>query len=401
MTTFPEGFRWGVATAAHQIEGGCWNNDWWQWEHTTGSGVREPSGDTCDSWNRWQEDVDLVADLGFNTYRFSIEWSRIEPECDQWSTAALDHYRDICNALLERGVQPMITFHHFTTPRWVVADGGWSEERTADRFASFCERASAALATVMGAACTLNEPNIVALAGYLVGTFPPGERSVERRRRANAVFVRAHRLAVEAIRSGAPGVPVGMTLAMTDYQALPGGETYRDRVRRSMQDVYLEATRGDDFIGVQTYSRARFGPDGEIRPDPGSPMIETMGYERWPDALEATLRRAWDLTGGEVPLIVTESGIATVDDEDRIRYVSETLEGVLRCIADGVKVGGYLYWSLLDNFEWAQGYRPRFGLAEVDRSSFARSPKPSARWLGTVARANRLLDPLSNDLPSP
>ncbi|MGH9007263.1 MAG: glycoside hydrolase family 1 protein [Acidimicrobiales bacterium] len=393
MPTFPEGFRWGVATAAHQIEGGCWNNDWWQWEHTPGSGVREPSGDACDSWNRWRDDVALVADLGLNTYRFSIEWSRIEPEAGAWSTAALDHYRQLGAALLERGVQPMITFHHFTTPRWVAADGGWAEDRTADRFASFCERAAAALAPVMGAACTLNEPNIVALSGYLVGAFPPGERSVERRRQANRVFLRAHRLGVEAIRTGAPGVPVGLTLAMTDYQARPGGEAYRDRVRRSMQDIFLEVTDGDDFLGVQTYSRAQFGPGGAVRPEPGSRIVETMGYERWPDALEATLRRAWDLTGGAVPLIVTECGIATEDDRDRIRYVHETLEGVLRCIADGVTVGGYLYWSLLDNFEWALGYRPHFGLVAVDRSSFARSPKPSAHWLGRVAKANQLQDP--------
>jgi beta-glucosidase len=390
VTAFPEGFRWGVATAAHQIEGGCWNNDWWQWEHTPGSGVREPSGDACDSWNRWADDVALVADLGFNTYRFSIEWSRIEPESDEWSTAALDHYSRIGAALLERGVEPMITFHHFTTPRWVADDGGWAEMRTAERFASFCERASAALAPVMRAACTLNEPNIVALAGYLVGGFPPGARSVELRRQVNDVFVRAHRLAVDAIRSGAPGVPVGLTLAMTDYQALPGGDAYRDRVRRSMQDIYLEATQGDDFLGVQTYSRARFGADGAVPPDPGSPMVEIMGYERYPDALEATIRRAWEVTGGAVPLLVTESGISTKDDEDRIRYVTETLEGVRRCLADGIDVGGYLYWSLLDNFEWALGYGPRFGLVAVDRSNYARIPKPSAHWLGGVARANSL-----------
>jgi beta-glucosidase len=396
LSTFPEGFRWGAATAAHQIEGGCWNNDWWQWEHTPGSGVREPSGDACDSWNRWRDDVDLVADLGLNTYRFSIEWSRIEPEPGGWSTAALDHYRRIGEALQDRGVQPMITFHHFTTPRWVADEGGWAEERTAERFASYCERAAAALAPVMSAACTLNEPNIVAMGGYLTGRFPPGERSVERRRHVNSVFLRAHRLAVEAIRTGAPGVPVGMTLAMTDYQALPGGEAYRDRVRRGMQDIFLEVTEGDDFLGVQTYSRARFGPDGAVRPEPGSPIVETMGYERWPDALEATLRTAWEFTGGAVPLIVTESGIATEDDEDRIRYVHHTLEGVLRCLDDGIAVRGYLYWSLLDNFEWSLGYRPRFGLVEVDRSSFARSPKPSAHWFGGVAKANRLMAPGSD-----
>jgi beta-glucosidase len=388
-TPFPEGFRWGTATAAHQIEGGNWNNDWWDWEHTAGSGCVESSGDGCDSWNRWPEDVALCAELGFDNYRFSIEWSRIEPEEGEFSIAAVDHYRRECDALLEAGVEPVVTFHHFTTPRWLAAKGGWTQASTADAFARYCEYAAGRLAGSFRRACTINEPNVVSTMGHLAGVFPPGKRNVELRRSVNGVFVDAHRKAVAAIRNAAPGVPVGLTLSMSDYQAVDGGESKRDQIRRRMEDEFLEGTDGDDFVGVQTYSRTRVGPDGGIGNEEGMTVLP-MGYEFYPRSLEATLRRAWEVTKGEVPLLVTENGIGTDDDEQRIDYVRQALEGVQRAIADGIDVRGYTYWSLLDNFEWAFGYGPRFGIVSVDRTTFARTPKPSAHWLAGIAKANAL-----------
>lgn len=164
---FPEGFVWGTATAAHQVEGGNWNNDWWAWEHTPGSPCQEPSGDACDHWHRYPEDIRLCADLGFGAYRFSLEWSRIEPEDGEFSRAALDHYRRMCATCREHDLEPIVTFHHFTTPRWVAARGGWTEPSTSDRFARFCERAAAHLGDVIARACTLSEPNIVATMGHL------------------------------------------------------------------------------------------------------------------------------------------------------------------------------------------------------------------------------------------
>lgn len=388
-TPFPEGFTWGTATAAHQIEGGNWNNDWWQFEHTAGSGTSEPSGDACDSWNRWAEDADLVAHYGLDNYRFSIEWSRIEPEEGEYSTAALDHYLRMGEGLLERGIDPVVTFHHFTVPRWVAANGGWENPATVEAFGVFCERAASHLAPVMRRACTINEPNIVAFCGWHLGVFPPGKSDGALAAEVGDRFIVAHRRAVDAIRSVAPGVPVGLTLSMSDYVAVDGGESRRDSVRRSMEDRYLQATEGDDFIGVQTYTRTRVGPDRVLGPEPGVPTLP-MGYEFWPEALEATIRRAWDVTGGRIPLLVTENGIGTDDDDQRIVYVDRALRGVQRALADGIDVRGYTYWSLLDNFEWAFGYVPRFGLTTVDRTTFARTPKASAGWLGSVAKANAL-----------
>ena len=387
-STFPDGFRWGTATAAHQVEGGNWNNDWWAWEHTPGSGCAEPSGDACDQYHRYEEDLRLLADLGFDNYRLSIEWSRIEPEAGEFSRAALEHYRRVCAFAREVEIEPVVTFHHFTTPRWLADRGGWIEKDAADLFARFCERSATHLGDLVGRACTINEPNIVATIGYLAGVFPPGLQDRELRRRANDVFIDAHRKGFDAIKSGLGDVPVGLTLAMTDYQAVDGGESKLDQIRRSMEDVFLEAARGDDIIGVQTYSRSRIGPGGALGPEDGVELTQ-MGYEFWPEALEATVRRAWEVTE-QTPVLVTENGISTDDDERRVAYVRRALEGVLRCLADGIEVQGYTYWSALDNFEWAAGYLPKFGLVAVDRETQARMVKPSARWLGDIAKANAL-----------
>jgi beta-glucosidase len=397
---FPNGFTWGTATAAHQIEGGNWNNDWWAFEHTPGSGVVEPSGDACDSWNRWADDADTVQALGLDNYRFSLEWSRIEPEDGEWSIAALDHYARLCDGLRDRGIDPVVTFHHFTNPRWLSDRGGWELADTAERFAAFCERAAAHLGPDrMARACTINEPNIVAFCGWVLGVFPPGRTDLGLAQQVGANFVDAHRRAVQAIRAAAPGVPVGLTLSMQEWT--PVGDTDDDLAaaraqidsgRGSMEDVFLAATDGDDFVGVQTYSRSRWGRGGMLGPEAGVAQL-VMGYEYWPQALEATIRRAWEVTGGRVPIVVTENGIGTDDDDQRIRYTRTALEGVLACLASGIDVRGYTYWSLLDNFEWAFGYGPRFGLVDVDRTTFTRTPKPSAAWFGSVARANALPDP--------
>jgi beta-glucosidase len=387
--TFPEGFTWGTATAAHQIEGGNTNNDWWEFEHAPGTVCAESSGDACDSWDRWEEDADLVAGLGFDTYRFSVEWSRIEPADGEISRAALAHYRRQCEGLRERGVKPVVTFHHFTTPRWLAARGGWESGAAIEPFGRFCAVVGQELAEVMSSACTINEPNIVATMGWHAGLFPPGKTDKELSRRVGDNLVAGHRAAVDAIREVAPGVPVGLTLSMTDYQLAPGGEEQLESIRHHAEDVYLDGTGGDDFLGVQVYTRMLIGPGGWAGYEPGVPVLD-MGYEFYPLSLANCLRRAWDYTGGTLPLLVTENGIGTTDDDQRIQYVDQALRGVLDVIAEGIDVRGYTYWSLLDNFEWALGYRPRFGLVEVDRSTFARTPKPSAAWLASVVASNTL-----------
>jgi beta-glucosidase len=386
--SFPNGFVWGTATAAHQVEGGTWNNDWWAFEHTPGSGTVEPAGDACDHFWRYPADIAMLADLGFGAYRFSLEWSRIEPEEGEFSNAALDHYRRMCATTRDLGLLPVVTFHHFTTPRWAAADGGWTDPAIVDRFARYCERAVEHLGDDIGMACTINEPNIVSLMGFLVGAFPPGHHDLGEYAAANDHLKAAHRRGYEAIKAGRGEFPVGSCVAMGDWWAPDGSEAVLEQTRHMHETQHLEAAAGDDFIGVQAYSRTRLTaeglPDG---PEPGVEVLD-MGYEYWPQALEVSIRHASDVTGS--PVYVTENGIGTTDDEQRIRYVTDALGGVRRCLDDGIDVRGYFYWSLLDNFEWALGYMPRFGLVGVDRATQQRSVKPSAEWLGTIARANAI-----------
>jgi len=384
--TFPDGFLWGTATAAHQVEGGNWNNDWWAFEHDPTSPAKEPSGDACDHFWRYPDDIAMLADLGFGAYRFSLEWSRIEPEEGEFSTAALDHYRRMIATTRERGVIPIVTFHHFTTPRWAAEDGGWESPATPGRFARFCDRATAHLGDMIGMACTINEPNIVAVMGYLLAHFPPAVSDSDRYLRVNEQMLRGHRLGYDAIKGGPGEFPVGMTLSMQEYDCEPGGEERMERSRHSSEDVYLEAARGDDFVGAQMYTRLRFGAEGLLGPPPGG-RTTIMGYEFRPEALEYCVRRAAALA--QIPVCVTENGIACTDDADRVEYVSEALRGLARCLADGVDVRSYIYWSLLDNFEWSEGYGPTFGLVAIDRATQERTVRPSARWLGEIARANR------------
>jgi beta-glucosidase len=388
--SFPDGFLWGAASAAHQIEGGNCNNDWWEFEHRPGSPCVEVSGDCCDSYHRYAQDIALVRDLGFDAYRFSIEWSRIEPEDGEFSRAALDYYRRVLGECHEQGIEPVVTFHHFTTPRWMAELGGWTSDAVVDRFARYCERAVAHLGDLIAIGCTINEPNIVSLMGYLVGVFPPGvQRDLDAYVAANENLKYAHRIAYDVLKGGPGDFPVGLCVAMGDWWAPEGSEEALERTRHLHEGQFLEIAKGDDFVGVQAYSRTRLDERGNpIGPEEGVEVVTSMGYEFWPAALEVAIRHAAEVSSA--PLYVTENGLGHDDDARRIDYVRAALEGVGRCVDDGIDVRGYFYWSLTDNFEWALGYGPKFGLVAVDRETFVRTPKPSAAWLGEIARANTL-----------
>ena len=404
--TFPSTFFWGIATAAHQVEGGNVYNDNWVMEHVPGSPYVESSGDACDHYHLYREDIAMLAELGLNLYRFSLEWSRIEPEEGEFSLAQLEHYRRMLAACHEVGITPMVTFHHFTSPRWLSAQGGWKAQQTPEKFARFCERAMTHLGDLTPFACTLNEVNLGPLLASIVPNVAsartqPWYEEAARRVGSDAAhfapflyvdvqhgretIMAAHRRAVEVIKAGPGTCQVGLTLAMQDIQAGPGGEEMAARMRHELLDVYLQGTQGDDFIGVQTYSRQRFGPQGPLESEEGIELTQ-MDYEFWPEALEATIRYASKATG--LSVFVTENGIATEDDTRRIAYVERALRGVAACLREGIDVRGYTYWSAFDNFEWQSGYRPTFGLIEVDRQTQQRTIKPSARWLGSIAQAN-------------
>lgn len=407
--TFPADFVWGAATAAHQVEGGNWNSDCWALENAKPSFFVEPSGVACDQFARYNDDLAILAGLGLNTYRFSIEWARVEPEEGAFSQQMLDHYKRVIDACWTRNIQPMATFHHFTNPRWIARDGGWQDDRFPERFARYCETVANAFGDQLAYACTINEINLPdsleELMSRVKAKHPErvaaGEAAMGAPIEAFFLFagtetytaraIRAHELARDAIKAAAPHVPVGMTMSIQECEA-DDTDTARAALAAYKQRVYApyyEAAKRDDFLGVQTYSRMRFGPDGKYtrRPPPGVELTQ-MGYEYRPEALGVACRDAWAAT--RIPLIVTESGIATRDDSRRRAFIRSALESVSAAMADGVDIRGYVYWTLLDNFEWMSGYAPTFGLVGVDRRTMARAIKPSAVMIGDIARANSL-----------
>jgi beta-glucosidase len=404
MTFFgpvPAGWMWGTATAAHQIEGGNVNNDWWRFEHTPGSAAKESSGDACDSWHRWLEDLQLVQRMGLDAYRFSLEWSRIEPAEGEFSLSALARYREMLVAAQEMGLKTSVTLHHFTTPLWAADAGGWASEQMVDWFARYADIVVQHMGDHIDIAATFNEPNVVAGAGYMGDGFPPalgGDR--EGFDAATRVIVAAHERAREVLKAGPGDFPVGLTLALPDTVLHPDGDASSEGVRWEAwpadlpehvwpgHRVYLEAARADDYLGVQTYATEHVGPDGTILTVPGDPRVTQMGWLFAPEALGRAVRHAAAVA--QVPVIVTENGIATADDDERIEYYSRSLASLREAMDDGVDVRGFFAWSLLDNFEWGHGYGPTFGLTEVDPVTFARTPKPSSRWYaGVVADSRR------------
>ena len=314
---FPDGFLWGAATAAHQIEGGNLNNDWWAAEHAADSYCVEVSGDACDSYHRYGEDIEILAGLGLSSYRFSLEWSRIEPEDGEFSRAARDHYRRMVDGCLAAGVVPNVTIHHFTIPRWLDVRGGWRARRPRTGSSGSRSSSGRSWSATSAYVCTFNEPNIAASFANLgrpeaapaVGLPAPDPQVAD-------TLVAAHHRAVEVVRSWG-GPQVGWAVATQDFQPEPGAEEAAAAHAHPRETRFLEEAGADDWLGVQAYTRTRVGPDGP-RPVPDDVEKTLTGWEYYPEAIGNGLRAAATSAPG-VPLLVTENGIATDDDRRRDR----------------------------------------------------------------------------------
>jgi beta-glucosidase len=430
MACFPKDFLLGAATAAHQVEGNNTNSDFWLMEQVPNSMFKEPSGICVDHYNRYREDIDLLAGAGLNAYRFSLEWARIQPDKKTFDQKEIDHYRDVLEYCHAKGITPIVTMHHFSSPRWLIQEGGWESKTTADYFASYCERVVKDLGNLLEYVCTINEANMglqiakiaarhKAVAGgtkgsannLQVGLNSPGEsggfmemilsrmkavgeafgmdpRNIQdflkpRTLDGDLLIMEAHEKGRDAMKAVCPCLKIGVTLSLHDIQALPGGEEYARREQEDEFLHYLPYLKKDDFIGVQNYTRSVFGSDGAIPPSKGAEL--TLGnYEFYPEALEKVIRFVNKQTA--LPIIITENGCAVADDSRRIEFLRRALAGVKRCVDDGLPVKGYCCWSLLDNFEWQQGFAITFGLIAVDRKTQKRMPKPSLEFLGTFIR---------------
>lgn len=398
-----EAFLWGAATAGHQIEGNNVNADIWLMEQVANTRFVEPSGDACDSLNRWRDDIAIIGRLGLNAYRFSVEWSRVEPAEGQFSQAWLNHYAGIAAACRDRGIAPVLTLSHFTSPRWFAAVGGWGNAHAPQWFGRFAARAAGALAPFASHVITFNEPNLPLMGKWNATPIAdPGRIGLDRMLNAAgqacgsdrfAVWVYSrgehldnllsgHRLARAAWKAVRADTPIGMSLAIPDTQAV-GGDSGTAAYRLHAEAPFFAAARDDDFIGVQTYGRMRLSARGVIPPPDGAELTQS-GDEFYPQALGAAVAAAHRETGK--PVFVTENGIATADDRQRSRYIPAAIASLKAAQRAGVPVIGYLHWSLLDNFEWRRGYTQHFGLTAVDRRTFRRTLKPSARVYANIAR---------------
>jgi beta-glucosidase len=416
---FPDGFLWGAATSAHQVEGNNFHNDWWAWEQA--GRVATPSGLACDHWNRYRTDFDLAQSLGHNAHRFSIEWSRVEPEEGQWDDTALDHYRDVLLALHERGIEPVVTLLHYTLPHWLADKGGWEHSGIEGLFERYVTRVMKALAPHARWWITINEPVVQVFKGWLIGQWPPGKvRAWTPALKVLRHMLRAHVRAYHVIHSHRRDAMVGIAkhaLALSPDDPTRRLDRWSVRVRGYLfNHLFLEAlhtgvlrvpglfwerlpvARTLDFIGVNYYTRDFVrntgynlpGLVGELahrdhRQQRGK--LNDLGWEVFPEGLAQFLR---EYSRYKLPILVTENGIPTRHDDDRWVFLFMHLWQVARAIADGVHVVGYLHWSLLDNFEWADGYGGRFGLIEVDFDTQERRIRPSAWRYAQIIRRNEL-----------
>lgn len=407
----PGGFLWGAAISAHQSEGNDVNSDSWLLEHLPETVYKDPSGDACDSYNRYRQDFAIARSIGLNCYRFGIEWARIEPEPGMFSQAELDHYARVLAACRAHGLLPIVSYNHFTVPRWFAMRGGWEMPDSADLFARYCERATRALGDQIGMASPFNEANIQLLVKLLRGIATPEYRAkrvamiAAAARATNAPhfssllfadpdridphLLDAHAKAYQAIKAGPGDFPVGVTLTTQAIEPV-GTDSIAPAMEKMLYGSWWDAVNASDFVGVQAYTRFRFDAKGAVAPPAGATMT-AAGYEYYPSALGAVIRLAASKT--KKPIFVTESGIATDDDRRRIAWLDASIAEVERCMAEGIDVKSYIYWSLLDNFEWTQGYGQHFGLVAVDRTTFARAPKPSARHFSAMIRERAAVHP--------
>jgi beta-glucosidase len=405
---FPPGFLWGASTAGHQIEGNNVNSDMWLLENVKPTIFSEPSGDAANSFELWPTDLDLVRDIGLNSYRFSLEWARIEPEPGRFSIAMLDHYKAVIDGCRARGITPVVTFNHYSTPRWFAARGAWTQPDAPQLFARYCERASRHCADGIGYATTLNEPNSF---NMFAGLFPPEFVAATQAMNAAAAracgsptfknpmfpeaeegslvqsnLIAAHKAGRAAIKAVRGSLPVGVSLAIVDDQAV-GKHSLRDAKRKAFYGDWLEAARSDDFLGVQNYGRALWSDRGKVTP-PGGDAAGGYTNEFYPASLANAVQFAHEASG--VPILVTEHGAGTDDDSLRARLIPAALADLQQLLVHGAPVMGYMHWSLIDNFEWTSGFKTKFGLCSVDRATFKRTPKPSTAVLGAIARRNAL-----------
>lgn len=393
---FPQSFLWGAALSAYQAEGNNVNSDWWEWEKRAG---KETSGMAARHYELYEEDFDLAKRLNHNAHRLSIEWSRIEPEEGKFLDEELNHYIKVILALRARGIEPLVTLHHFTNPLWFSKLGGWQNSRSVDYFLRYCDFVTRALAKHVRYWITVNEPTIYITHAYIFGVWPPEVKSYLKSKTVeNNLFlahVKAYRLIHKIYKeSGLAGPFAGPFVGIAQYtQAyVPSSGNIIDRFTACLQNKWFNFGFLDkmkrygtmDFVGINYYTRQlvgvtkwRIGNTAANASKNSPPRLKknSLGWDIYPEGLYELLLRAGKY---RLPVIITENGICTKDDNLRWEYIQAHLKSVHLAMQSGINVTGYLYWSLIDNFEWDKGFGPRFGLIDIDYDTYKRTVKESA-----------------------
>lgn len=421
-----QNFLIGAATAAHQVEGNNIHSDYWIMEHLEGSSFREPSLKAVDHYNRYQEDIDFLKGVGLNAYRFGIEWARVEPENGLFDQNAIEHYKDVLKYCKKNDIEPIVTLYHFSSPAWLIKESGWESKTIVNYFARFVEYTIKEIGHLVHYICTINEANMgLQIAKKMdarnkekqgndlqiglnhdrnekLSIYSEGLKKIfgkdvfsmdtflsPRTKDGDMIIMECHSRARKIIKELYPDINVGITLSLHDFQALEGGEQWVESERSDEFFHYLPFLQEDDFIGIQNYTRSVCDANGRIKSD-SSKRLTKAGYEFYPEGLEHVLRFAYEHL--KKPILITENGISTDHDEERIEFIDVATQGVKKCIDDNIPILGYIHWSLLDNFEWQLGYKQRYGLIEVDRMTFERKPKESLSYLGRVCRQRLIGD---------
>lgn len=404
MIRFPSSFLWGAATSAYQVEGDNVNSDWWQWEKALG---RESSGEACRHYRLYEQDFDLAKSLNHNAHRLSIEWSRIEPEEGKLSEGQLKHYIDVILSLRARNIEPLVTLHHFTNPIWFSKSGGWENRRCVANFLRYCDFVVRPLAKYVRYWITINEPMVYIYHAYILGVWPPQAKSYLKAKRVEGNFISAHIKAYRLIRKiyNELNLPeLSISIAQNMQAFVPCTQNLKNRFAAILRNRWYNFGLLDkimrhktmDFIGVNYYSRQLVELEkwgiGNLAMDTCKnnhhPVKKnSLGWDIYPEGLYEVLLR---LKNYGLPVIITENGICTPDDNLRWEYIYAHLKNIHLAIEKGVNVIGYLYWSLMDNFEWDKGFGPRFGLIEIDYSTYKRIVRESAIRLARVCKTGVL-----------
>lgn len=394
-SSFPKKFLWGAASSAHQVEGGN-HNDWSEWEKLGKVKHGEHSGQATGHFQRYAADFALAKELGHNAHRLSIEWSRIEPKPGVIDTDAIDHYRQVLTELRRLGIEPIVTLHHFTNPTWVAARGGWVNRQTVDYFTRYVTTVVRELGPLVHYWITINEPTNITTVCYIGGYWPPQEKNFIHAWQAIRNLLAAHQLAYQIIHRHDPSAKVGVANNIVDFiparTANPLDRGLRFFSHYWHNQWWLDQTYlTQDFIGLNFYFThpLKFRLTWPLRlffPQPMPDRIKSdLGWPICPEGLGRVL--TW-LQRYHRPIIVTENGIADASDHLRAGYIRSHLAEVAQALAHGVDIRGYFYWALTDNFEWHEGFDPRFGLVAIDYHTLQRSVRPSAYTYRQIIESN-------------